>query len=80
MLAVREQPDQRYSEVFGLGAKEQGFVVEADFQLTFSFLVVEMEGCRHRFVVLTSDLDGSLLLLITAQFNSELLIKLSTVF
>jgi len=32
-----------------LGAEGQGFVVEVDFQLTFSFLVVEMEDCRHRF-------------------------------
>ena len=40
---------QRYSEVFGLGAKGQGFVVVVDFRLTFSFLVVEMEDRRHRF-------------------------------
>ena len=26
------------------------FVVEVDFHLTFSFLIVKMEGCRHRFV------------------------------
>jgi len=26
-----------------------GFVVVIDFQLTFSFLVVEMEDCRHLF-------------------------------
>jgi len=45
--AVRERPVQRYSEVFGLGAEGQGFVVEVDFQLTFGFLV-EMEDCRHR--------------------------------
>jgi len=37
--AVRERPVQRYSEVFGLGAEGQGFVVEVDFQLTFSFLL-----------------------------------------
>jgi len=46
---VRERPVQCYSEVFGLGAEEQGFVVEVDFQLTFGSLVVEMEVCRHRF-------------------------------
>ena len=28
---------------------EQDFVVEVDFQLTFGFLVVEMEDRRHRF-------------------------------
>jgi len=44
---------QRYSEVFGLGAEGQGFVVEVDFQLTFGLLVVEMEDCRHLFVVLS---------------------------
>jgi len=37
----------RYSEVFLLGAEGQGFVVVFDFKLTFSFLVVEVEGCRH---------------------------------
>ena len=42
MLAVRERPVQRYSEVFGLGAAGQVFVVEVDFQLTFGFLVVEL--------------------------------------
>ena len=31
------------------GAEGQGFFVEVDFQLTLSFLVVEMEDCRHRF-------------------------------
>jgi len=40
---VRERPVQRYSEVFGLGAEGQGFVVEVDIKLTFSFLFVEME-------------------------------------
>ena len=49
MSAIRERRVQRYSEVFGLGAERQGFVVEVDFQLTFGFLVVEMENCRHRF-------------------------------
>ena len=48
MSAVRGRPVQRYSEVFGLGAEGKGFVVEFDFQLTFIFLVVEMEDCRHR--------------------------------
>ena len=43
MSAVRERPVQINSEVFGLGAEGQGFVVEADFQLMLSFLVVEME-------------------------------------
>jgi len=43
------RPVQRYSEVVGLGAEGQDFVVEVDFQLTFGFLVVEMEDCRHRF-------------------------------
>ena len=49
MSAVRERPVQRNSEVFGFRAEGQGFVVEVDFQLTLSFLVVEMEDCRHRF-------------------------------
>ena len=48
MSAVRERPVQRYSEVFGLRAEGQDFVVEVDFQLTFGFLVVEMEDHRHR--------------------------------
>jgi len=39
----------RNPEVFGLGAEGQGFVVEVDFQLKLSFLVVEMEYRRHRF-------------------------------
>ena len=47
--SLRERPVQRYSKGLGLGAKGQGFVVEVDFKLTFSFLVVKMEGCRHRF-------------------------------
>jgi len=46
---IREQPVHHYLEVFGLGAEGQGFVVEVDFKLTFGFLVVEMEDCRHRF-------------------------------
>ena len=49
MSVIRERPVQRFSEVFWLGAEGQGFVVEVDFQLTFGFLVVEMEDCRHRF-------------------------------
>ena len=36
------------SEPKYLGVDGQGFVVEVDFQLTFGFLVVEMEDCRHR--------------------------------
>ena len=49
MSATRERSVQRYSEVFGLGTEEQGFVVVVDFQLTFSFLVVEMDDSRDRF-------------------------------
>ena len=49
MSAIRERPVQSYSDVFGLGTEGQGFVVEVDFQLTFGFLLVEMEDCRHRF-------------------------------
>ena len=48
MLAVRERSVQCYSAVLGLGPKGLGFVVKDDFQLTFSFLVVEMEDCRYR--------------------------------
>ena len=63
MSAVREQPVQRYSEVFGLGAEGQGFVVEVDFQLTFGFLIVETEDCRHRFRgAEPSGLKGSVIL------------------
>jgi len=46
---IRDRPVQRCSKVFRLGAEGQGFVVEIDFQLTFSFLVAEVEKCRHRF-------------------------------
>ena len=48
---MRERRVQRYPEIFGLGAEGQGFVVEVDFQLTFGFLVFDMdtEDCRHRF-------------------------------
>jgi len=46
---IRERPVQRYSDIFRLGPEGQRFVVEVDFQLTFNFLVVEMEDCRHRF-------------------------------
>ena len=53
MSAIRERPVQRYSEVFGLGAEGQGFVVVVDSQLTFGFLVVEMEDCRPVFMVLS---------------------------
>ena len=53
VLRIRERPVQCYYEVFGLGAEAQGFVVKVDFQLTFSFLVVEMENCRHHFWVLS---------------------------
>ena len=49
MSAVRERVVQRNSEVFGLGAEGQGFVVVVDFHLMLSFLVVEMEDRRHRF-------------------------------
>jgi len=37
---------QNYSGVCGLGAKGQGFVVVVGFQLTFSFLVVEVDDCQ----------------------------------
>jgi len=42
-------PVQRYSEVCWFGPEERGFIVVVDFQLTFSFLVVEMEDCQHCF-------------------------------
>jgi len=51
--AIREQPVQRYSEVFGLGAEGQDFVVVFDFKLTFSLLVVKMEATDTVFVVLS---------------------------
>jgi len=43
---VAECPAQHSSEVCGLVAKGQGFVVVADFQHTFSLLVVEVEDCQ----------------------------------
>ena len=48
MSAIRERPVQRNSEVFGLGAEGQGFIVEVDFQLILSFLV-EMKDPQHGF-------------------------------
>ena len=50
MWVIRERLVQRYSEVLGLGAAGQDFITVVDFQLTFSFLVVEMEDCQHRFL------------------------------
>ena len=41
--AIHERLVQRYSEVFGLGAEGQSFVVVVYFKLTFSFLVVEVD-------------------------------------
>ena len=38
---------QHSSEVCGFGAKGNGFVAVVDFQLTFGFLVVEVEDCQH---------------------------------
>jgi len=45
---IRERPVQRDSEIFGFGAKGKEFVVVVDCQLTFGFLVAELEICRHR--------------------------------
>jgi len=47
-LEIRERPVQHYSEVLGSQTEGQDFVIEDDFQLTFSFLV-EMEDGRQRF-------------------------------
>jgi len=50
MTEIRERPVQSYSVVFGFGAEGQGFVAEADVQLTFGFLVVERKRphlCKH---------------------------------
>jgi len=46
--AIHEGPVQHYSALLGLKAEGQGFIVEVDFHLTFSFLG-KVEGCRHRF-------------------------------
>ena len=46
---ICERPVQSYCEVFGLRAKGQDFVLKVDLQLTFSFLVVEIENCSHHF-------------------------------
>jgi len=46
---ILERSVQRNSEVVGIGAEGQGFVVVFDFKLTFSFHVVKVEGGRHRF-------------------------------
>ena len=48
MSAIRERLVQRYRY---LGS--QGFIAEVEFYITFSFLVVKVEGFRHRFVVLS---------------------------
>jgi len=40
---------QRCFEVFALRAEGRDFVIVLEFYLTLSFLVVTMEGCRHRF-------------------------------
>ena len=45
MSAICDRPVQRYSEVFGLGAEGQGFVVVFDLKLMFS-LLVKVEGYR----------------------------------
>jgi len=42
--AIHERPVQCYSEVFGLGAEGQDFVVEVDLHVTFSFLVFEVDN------------------------------------
>jgi len=46
---VRLCRTQRYSEGFRLEVEGQGVVNEVDFELTFSFLVVKVAGCRHHF-------------------------------
>ena len=53
---VCERPVEHSSEVSGLGAKGQGFVVVVDFQLTFIFLVVEVKTANTAFVVLSFNL------------------------
>jgi len=50
--AICEGPVQRYSEVVGLGAEGQGFVIEVDFQLTLSFLLLRWKTADTVFVVL----------------------------
>jgi len=51
---IRERSVQRYSEVVGIGAKVQGFVVEVDFLLMFSIqLAVETTAlAQHPFLCL----------------------------
>jgi len=48
-VSDRSRSVQGYSEVFGFGTEAQAFIFVVDFQLTFSFLVVKMQSCRHRF-------------------------------
>ena len=53
MSAIRERPVQRYSEVFGLGAEERGFVVEVDFQLILACLLLGRKSADTVCVVLS---------------------------
>jgi len=46
---ICEWPVQCYSKVFGFGEERQGFIVEVNFHLTFSFFVVEVEDSVFHF-------------------------------
>ena len=43
------RPVQIYSEVFRFGADKQSFSAVVDVYITFSYLFLEVEDCRHRF-------------------------------
>jgi len=51
--AIREGPVQRRSKVFGLGAEEQGFVAEVDFQSRLASLLLRWKTADTVFVMLS---------------------------
>jgi len=70
---MRERPVQRYSEVFGLGAEGQGFVFVVDFQLTVSFLVVEVDNLTtfHNFAIIDAMFFSACLSYAVPDYGSE---------
>jgi len=55
MSAIPERPVQCYSDVFGLGEKGQGFVVEPDFQL--NSLLLRWKTADAVFIVLNLNIQ-----------------------
>jgi len=50
--AVRERSAQKYSVVFGLGAKWQELTIQVHLKLAFGFLAVKVEDVDTSLVVL----------------------------